>query len=104
MRDQGGSRKCGTRYRRSCGCLVVALDEDSEMQKLKACILSGKWNAGDLKPYAVFRLEYSYVNNLIMRDTKLVIPKALRQHMCRLVHEGHPGQSMMKRRLRQRCW
>lgn len=86
------------------GEVVFATEQDPEMQKLKDNILSGNWNNEDLKQYAAFRLEYSYANNLIMRGTKLVIPKALRQRMCHLAHEGHPGQSMMKRRLREHCW
>lgn len=84
--------------------VVAATDEDPEMQKLKDCILTGKWDNEDLKQYATFRLEYSYANKLVMRGTKLVIPRSLRQRMCQLAHEGHPGQSMMKRRLRERCW
>lgn len=86
------------------GEVVAATDQDSEMQKLKDCIISGKWNDADLKQYTTYRLEYSYANELIMRGTKLVIPSSLRSRMCQLAHEGHPGQSMMKRRLRERCW
>lgn len=101
--------ECMIRSVQECAALdiaevVSATDQDPEMQKLKDCILSGKWNDDDLKPYSAFRLEYSFANNLIMRGTKLVIPKSLRQRMCQLAHEGHPGQSMMKRRLRDRCW
>ncbi|XP_058840941.1 uncharacterized protein K02A2.6-like [Topomyia yanbarensis] len=84
--------------------VVQATSLDPELQKLKDCILSDKWDQEDLKHYTVFRNEYSYVNNLLMRGTKLVIPSSLRHRMCQLAHEGHPGQSMMKRRLRERCW
>ncbi|XP_053687193.1 uncharacterized protein K02A2.6-like [Sabethes cyaneus] len=39
-----------------------------------------------------------------MRGMKLVIPKMLRTRMCQLAHEGHPGHSAMKSRLRDKCW
>lgn len=84
--------------------VVAVTENDSEMMILKNCILSGKWDNENLKNYNAFQLEYSFANGLIMRGTKLVIPTSLRQRMCQLAHEGHPGQSMMKRRLRERCW
>lgn len=84
--------------------VIQATDIDPEMIKLKDCILNDRWDHNDMKQYSIFRHELSYVNNLVMRGTKLVIPVALRQRMCQLSHEGHPGQSMMKRRLRERCW
>lgn len=84
--------------------VISATAADQELQKLITCITNNKWNQEDLKEYSRFRLELSYINNLVMRGTKLVIPKALRSRMCQLAHEGHPGQSMMKRRLRERCW
>lgn len=84
--------------------VVQATMSDNEMRKLKECILSGKWDSPDMKHYALFRSEYTVANNLIMRGNKLVIPVGLRQRMCQLAHEGHPGESMMKTRLRDRCW
>lgn len=84
--------------------VINATLADPELQKLIECINNNKWSQEDLKDYAPFRLELSNVNNLVMRGTKLVIPKCLRSRMCQLAHEGHPGQSMMKRRLRERCW
>ncbi|XP_065094887.1 uncharacterized protein K02A2.6-like [Ochlerotatus camptorhynchus] len=84
--------------------VITATASDPELQKLIEFITNDSWNQGDLKEYMPFRLEFSYVNNLVMRGTKLVIPKGLRSRMCQLAHEGHPGQSMMKRRLRERCW
>ncbi|XP_062555305.1 uncharacterized protein K02A2.6-like isoform X1 [Armigeres subalbatus] len=34
----------------------------------------------------------------------MVIPKSLRNRFLQLAHEGHPGESAMKRRLRERVW
>ena len=88
--------------------VIAATASDPELQKLVDCIdlgiNSNKWHQEEMKDYAPFRFELSNVNSLVMRGTKLVIPKCLRSRMCQLAHEGHPGQSMMKRRLRERCW
>lgn len=84
--------------------VIQATASDQEMQNLRACIENDSWSREDLKQYIPFRNEYTYVNSVILRGSKLVIPKALRPRMLQLAHEGHPGQSLMKRRLRERCW
>ncbi|XP_055543303.1 uncharacterized protein K02A2.6-like [Wyeomyia smithii] len=84
--------------------VATATVSDQELQKVIKAIETDKWDQEDLKQYKPFRLEFSNINNLVMRGTKLVIPISLRSRMCELAHEGHPGQSMMKRRLRERCW
>lgn len=84
--------------------VIQATALDPEMQKLRVCIANDSWDRGDLKQYGPFRHEYTYVNSLILRGSKLVIPTSLRPRMLQLAHEGHPGQSLMKRRLRERCW
>lgn len=40
----------------------------------------------------------------MVRGNKLVIPTELRSRMLQLAHEGHPGESVMKKRLRDRAW
>lgn len=84
--------------------VMKATTDDEEMQKLKESILTNKWDNSNLKQYAMFRNEYTVANDLIMRGNKLVIPSSLRNRMCQLAHEGHPGETMMKTRLRDRCW
>lgn len=84
--------------------VVDATDKDTELQFVKEAIMNGDWSKDVLRPYSAFRSELSYVNELIIRGSKLVIPAALRARMLSLAHEGHPGQTCMKRRLRDRCW
>ncbi|XP_055528733.1 uncharacterized protein K02A2.6-like [Wyeomyia smithii] len=86
------------------GEVVAATSADRELEKLIECIETDNWDQHDLKQYKPFRMEFSYMNKLVMRGTKLVIPTSLRPRMCELAHEGHPGQSMMTRRLREHCW
>lgn len=50
------------------------------------------------------REEFSSNGNMIIRGTKVVVPVKFRAQMLVLGHEGHPGEVVMKRRLRDRVW
>jgi hypothetical protein len=84
--------------------VAEATDNDSELQAVKLAIMTEDWCSFLVKQYSAFRSELSYANSIVMRGSKLVIPKILKDRMLMLAHEGHPGQSSMKRRLRDRCW
>lgn len=84
--------------------VTEATMNDRELQAVKEAIMSNNWSSLQLKPYSAFRTEFSFANDLVLRGSKLVIPSVLRGRMLMLAHEGHPGQSCMKRRLRDRCW
>jgi transposase InsO family protein len=55
-------------------------------------------------PYYPFRSELSVLGSVILRGTRLVVPQILRQRILDLAHEGHPGESVMKRRVRSKVW
>lgn len=40
----------------------------------------------------------------MLRGTRIVIPATLREELLKCAHEGHPGISLMKRRLRAKVW
>lgn len=84
--------------------VVEATEKDEELQAVKKAVMEETWVSERVKPFAAFRNEISFVNGLIMRGSKLVVPSSLRYRMLVLAHEGHPGQTVMKRRLRDRCW
>lgn len=66
--------------------VVTATLSDQELQKLIEFIETDNWNQDDLKQYKPFRMEFSYINKLVMRGTKLIIPVSLRSRMCELAH------------------
>ena len=50
------------------------------------------------------RGELSAIVKLVLRGTRIVIPKQLRCQVLELAHEGHPGIVAMKQRLRTKVW
>ncbi|KAL7743610.1 hypothetical protein ACLKA6_019229 [Drosophila palustris] len=54
--------------------------------------------------YYPFRFEISAIGDILLRGTRNVIPGSLRERILQLAHEGHPGESAMKRRLRAKVW
>ncbi|EAT40771.1 AAEL007524-PA [Aedes aegypti] len=44
------------------------------------------------------------MGDVLMRGDRPIIPKKLQQNVLLCAHEGHPGMSAMKRRLRQKVW
>lgn len=84
--------------------VVEATKNDEAMQAVSSSIMEEDWTSSMVKQYSPFRSELSFANGLIMRGSKIVVPLSLRERMLMLAHEGHPGQTCMKRRLRDRCW
>lgn len=81
-----------------------ASEADETLQKLKVAIDDNNYEDPLLLPYKYFHQELSYSGNIIIRQSQVVIPKSLRTRVLDLGHEGHPGEGMMKRRLRAKCW
>lgn len=87
---------------------IGELEESAKMDRVldlvKKSLQTGNWNEPDVKPYVPLSNELGMVGDIIVRGSKLVVPTNLRQRMVDLAHEGHPGESVMKRRLRDRVW
>ncbi len=58
----------------------------------------------DLQPYYHVRNELSVKNNVIFRDTCLIVPVTLRHSVIALVHESHQGIVQTKQRLCELYW
>ncbi|XP_055633366.1 uncharacterized protein K02A2.6-like [Toxorhynchites rutilus septentrionalis] len=77
---------------------------DATLGAVKQCLRTGNWDIQLVKPFTPFKNELGFIGDLVVRGNKLVVPDCLRQRMLDLAHEGHPGESVMKRRLRDRVW
>ena len=53
------------------------------------------------RPYHHIRDELSYENELVMRGTRVVVPKAQQQDIVKQLHKGHPGIEATKRRAKE---
>ena len=67
---------------------------------MRDCLLNGKWDKLLYKEYLLIRNELSAIGKLVLRGTRIVIPRALREQYLTLGFDGHPGIVSMKRRLR----
>ncbi|KAH8261986.1 hypothetical protein KR026_004409 [Drosophila bipectinata] len=76
--------------------------KDEEIIDAKACLECDSWKPGSLKLLYPFRFELSAIGPLLLRGNRIVIPQSLRNQVLELAHEGHPGESAMKRRLRSK--
>ena len=81
-----------------------ASEEDPELQSVRECLLSGRWHDIEFKEYLPMRGELCAIGKLVLRGTRIVVPKELRSHVLELAHEGHPGIVAMKQRLRSKVW
>ena len=77
--------------------------EDEDLQAVRNCLISGNWEKTP-KPYVWVRSELTYIGQVILRGTRIVIPNILRKRVLELVHEGHQGVVKMKERLRSKVW
>nr|XP_049699503.1 uncharacterized protein LOC110376634 [Helicoverpa armigera] len=76
---------------------------DIDIQKVKQGIYNRKWD-DSVKSYKLFENEYCFFGDILLRGTKIVIPKQLRRLVLDAAHEGHPGVVAMKLRLRAKVW
>ena len=73
-----------------------ASEHDPELKSVRECLLNGKWHALEFKEHLPVRGEFSAIGKLVLRGTRIVIPKQLRCQVLELAHEGHPGIIAMK--------
>ncbi|XP_044760910.1 uncharacterized protein K02A2.6-like [Coccinella septempunctata] len=84
--------------------IVTASKEDDEIRVAVGKINQDSWETTEKNIYFPFRWELTSLGPMILRGNKIVIPQTLRQRTLELAHEGHPGETVMKRRLRAKVW
>ena len=62
---------------------------DPEFDKIRRCIATGDWASCKLFGYLHVKSELCCYGQLLLRDTRLIIPKSLPEQVLQLVHEGH---------------
>ena len=83
-----------------------ATQDDVILQQVQQCLLQNHWpDNPDLQRFAKVRDElYASQLGLLLRGTRIVMPKCLRHQTLSLAHEGHQGIVRTKQLLRQKVW
>ncbi|KXJ71448.1 hypothetical protein RP20_CCG020544 [Aedes albopictus] len=83
--------------------LVGETVRDSELAAVKEALNTGRWT-DKLKHYLPFREELGVVNDVVMRNDRILVPMNLRKRVLKLAHIGHPGIDRTKQRIRSKVW
>ena len=58
-----------------------ASEDDSELQSVRECLLTGRWHDIEFKEYSPMRGKLCAIGKLVLRGTRIVVPKELRSHV-----------------------
>lgn len=83
--------------------IETASTNDGIIREVKDGLYKNKWSERTT-PYKLFETELCFAGNILLRGNRIVIPEKLRLRTLELAHEGHPGITVMKRRLRLKVW
>ena len=84
--------------------IIIESRKDQEITDAIYKIQNDTWTATDKNKFFPFRMELTNIGSVLLRGNKIVIPLVLREQVLVLAHEGHPGETVMKRRLRAKVW
>ena len=71
---------------------------------MKNCVRSGNWERCTLSSYVPIKDELCIYGEILLRGTRIIVPRVLREKVVRLAHEGHQGMVKTKYRLRNKVW
>ena len=54
--------------------------------------------------YQPLAQEMSIVDNIVLRDNRIILPTKLRSQAIKLAHEDHAGMTKTKQRIRSKLW
>lgn len=77
--------------------------EDPELEAVKEAMAKDNWD-GVSEKFRKHKEEFCQVGEILLRGSRIVIPKDLRDQVIDIAHTGHPGIVAMKTRLRSKVW
>lgn len=86
--------------------VAIKLNEivaDETIEAVRKGLYQNKWE-GKALPFKLFETELCFAGSILLRGNRIVMPEKLRTRTLELAHEGHPGMSKMKKRLRTKVW
>jgi len=90
----------------------MAAEYDQQYKDTREAITKGTSRPPPSSPYKNVWSQLTVIGNLIYKGDTMIIPDAsdqpgatdLRTKILDIAHEGHPGESTMKRHLRAHVW
>lgn len=86
---------------------LAEIEELSQTDEMICAVKKGLTNniwEGKALPLKLFETELCWAGHILLRGARIVMPEKLRTRTLELAHEGHPGMSKMKQRLRGKVW
>jgi len=76
--------------------IAIASENDKEIREIKLALQTDNWKALGNSRYKIIKEQLCIYNNVLLRNTRIIIPKKLQKKTLVLAHEGHPGIVAMK--------
>ena len=77
--------------------------QDEELKVVREALETGHWSKAP-KAYELVSHELACIGQIVLRGTRIVVPRKLRRRVLDLAHEGHHGIVKTKERLRSKVW
>ena len=78
---------------------------DISLVAVKNALVSGKWHDNPiLEPYRRFQNELTDHEGILLRETRIVLPKSFQKRALQIAHEGHLSVEKYKGLLRQKVY
>ena len=85
--------------------IQAATDSDKTLKGLRAAIKLNKWDYDVVKPFKNVKDELTVTSTgIVLRGSRIVIPKSLQQRAIDIAHETHPGITKTKALIREKIW
>ena len=79
------------------------LFQDEELEVVREALETGHWSKAP-KAFELVSHELACIGQVVLRGTRIVVPRKLRRRVLDLAHEGHQGIVKTKERLRSKVW
>src|SRR5580765_3058417 len=78
--------------------------EDPILEQVRKALVTNDWKKLTSSRFRLLQNELCMFKNIVLRGSRIVIPKKLQKRTLEIAHEGHPGIVEMKNRLRSKVW
>ena len=83
--------------------IEVVLYQDEELTAEREALKTGNWRQAP-KAYEMICNELTYIVQVVLRGTRILVPKKLQRRTLDSAHEGHRGIVKTKESLRSKVW